>query len=224
MIPFPESGPEFTFPDAESAVIRHAFGAARVILEYGSGGSTMLAAGMPGKLVYSVESDRNWALNLQDHLLASDLPSPATVFHVDIGQTGQWGRPIDKSGWFHYHDYPNAIWDQPYFRHPDVVLIDGRFRVACLLTILMRITRPVEVLFDDYADRRPYHVVEEHLKPRSLIGRMAVFDAVPGLLSTRDISTVYKALAQVTYAGKLTHYSEAAAEAIALRRQEEHLR
>ena len=53
--------PELTLPDAEAALIRAAYAKADVILEYGSGGSTVLASELPGKSVFSVESDRDWA-------------------------------------------------------------------------------------------------------------------------------------------------------------------
>ncbi|EPX78549.1 hypothetical protein thalar_02341 [Litoreibacter arenae DSM 19593] len=43
-------------------------------MEYGSGGTTRLAAQMPGKLIFSVESDLMWALDLQaDHALTFKL-------------------------------------------------------------------------------------------------------------------------------------------------------
>ena len=72
-----------------------------------------------------------------------------------------------------------SIWDLPEFVHPDVVLIDGRFRAACFLTTLFRCTRPLTLLWDDYIDRPAYHEVESLLKPVEMIGRMARFDVVP---------------------------------------------
>jgi protein O-GlcNAc transferase len=37
---------------------------------------------------------------------------------------------------------------------PDVVLIDGCFRVACFLACWANIQRPTTVIFDDYTERR----------------------------------------------------------------------
>ena len=116
-----------TFPPAEAAHLRVAYEDAGSILEYGAGGSTWLAASLPGKLVLSVESDLDWALRLQQALDNAGLPSSAIVHHVDIGPTGDWGRPRDDRAWARFHRYPLEIWDQPCFRHPDVILIDGRF-------------------------------------------------------------------------------------------------
>ena len=51
--------------------------------------------------------------------------------------------------------------------------------MACWLTVLFRITRPVTVLFDDYIDRAYYHRVEDLVKPAEMIGRMARFELAP---------------------------------------------
>jgi hypothetical protein len=171
--------PELTFPPAEADLVRACYQQARVILEYGSGGSTQLAASLPGKFVISVESDRDWAIDLQGQLDRAGLPSPAIVWHVDIGITGRWGRPTSDESWQKYHHYPLSIWSEPFFRHPDVVLIDGRFRAACFVATVMRIDKPVTVLFDDYAERPAYHVVEKLAKPVRTIGRMAEFQIEP---------------------------------------------
>ena len=171
--------PELTLPGAEAELLRRSYGDARVILEYGSGGSTVVAAQQPGKLVFSVESDRNWAMSLQHKMDQADLPSPAILHFVDIGQTGRWGRPKNDQGWRNYHRYPTGIWSEPFFRQPDLVMIDGRLRPACFVTACLRTRQPITILFDDYAVRPMYHVVEELVKPVETVGRMAVFQVAP---------------------------------------------
>lgn len=192
--------PKLTLPKAEADTLRAAYKAARVILEYGSGGSTALAAGMPGKLIFSVESDPDWAIATQRYLDTADLPSPAILFPVDIGPTGAWGRPLNDRAWQRFPDYPLAIWDAPFFRHPDLILIDGRFRAACLATACLRITRPVTVLFDDYVNRPAYHVVEAFARPRECIGRMAVFDLVPQAYTGDQMAAMIRCFAHVSLA------------------------
>jgi hypothetical protein len=189
-----------TLPPEEAECLRRHYEAARVILEYGSGGSTRLAAEMPGKYVLSVESDRDWAIRLQRELDEARLPSSALVWHVDIGATGAWGRPKDDRAWARFHRYPMAIWDQPFFRHPDVILIDGRFRAACFAAACLRIARPVTVLFDDYVGRPRYHLVEVLAQPAEVVGRMAVFRIEPGRVAPEDLSAVMGMFSQVTYA------------------------
>lgn len=178
-----ESAFKLTFPEAEAACLRKAYEKADVILEYGSGGSTCLAADLPNKLIFSVETDRAWARDLQVELDRVDRKSSAIVSYIDIGPTGHWGRPLDAAHWSRFHRLPMAIWDEPFFRHPDVVLVDGRFRAACLVATCLRITRPVQLLFDDYTVRPIYQAVEKIVKPTKIVGRMAVFDLTPGLIT-----------------------------------------
>ena len=53
--------PELTLPTAEAEWLRDAYGRAGSILEYGSGGSTVMASELADKVIHSVESDRDWA-------------------------------------------------------------------------------------------------------------------------------------------------------------------
>ncbi len=170
-----------TLPDAEAAFLRAAYAEAAVILEYGSGGSTVVAAELPGKTVFSVETG---------YFNANTTASAVTLHHVDIGATREWGKPVDDSGWRRYHHYPLSVWDRADFRHPDVVLIDGRFRVGCLLAALHRITRPVLALFDDYAPRPAYHRAEAWVKPARMVGRMACFQLEPRALPMAELSRI----------------------------------
>ncbi len=161
-------------------MLERLYGEHDVILEYGSGGSTLLAAGQDHSLVMSVESDRDWAGNMRA-VLARDFPdAPVQVFHADIGKTGKWGWPKNERAWARFHSYPLAVWDQPWFRHPDLVLVDGRFRIGCFLATLLRIERPVTLLFDGYVDRPHYaEAVETFARPVELVGRMARFELEP---------------------------------------------
>lgn len=171
--------PVLTLPEAEAEALRAAYGAAGVVLEYGSGGSTVLAAELAKKRIFSVESDAAWARGMEGWFAAHPPASPVVLHWVDVGPTKDWGMPVTDKGWRKYHHYPLSVWDRADFLHPDVVLVDGRFRPACLLTVLYRITRPVVVLFDDYKGRAVYHSVEKFVKPVALIGRMARFELQP---------------------------------------------
>lgn len=166
---------------AERQVLRQAYGAARVVLEYGSGGSTLVAA-RQRRTVFSVESDAAWAAMMRDWFAQNPANARVHLHHVDVGPTAAWGRPVDASTAERWPDYALSVWQRDDFRHPDVVLIDGRFRTACFIATAAKITRPVTVLFDDYARRRSYHRVEQVLAPSGIIGRMALFDLVPGLV------------------------------------------
>lgn len=171
--------PELTFIPEVSAFLRETYAAADVILEYGSGGSTVLASEMVGKTVYSVESSRVWAKMMRAWFEQAQPPSMPVVQHVNVGPTGKWGTPVDGSAFRRYHLYPCSIWDTEDFQHPDVVLVDGRFRVACALTVMLRATREVALLFDDYEGRKGYHMIEDFLEKTAVVGEMAKFKIKP---------------------------------------------
>lgn len=171
--------PELTLPEAEAAMLRAAYEGAGTILEYGSGGSTVMAAEL-GKRVLSVESDQAWAKMMRDWFAQNPAPGEVDVIWSDIGPTKEWGHPVDDSEWKRFARYPLEVWDLPEFAHPDVVLVDGRFRVGCALAAAYRVTRPVALYFDDYMNRQQYHEVEDFLgRPTATAGRMVRFDLTP---------------------------------------------
>lgn len=184
-------GYEISMPDAERERLVEAYAAADTILEYGSGGSTILAS-LLGKRVYSVESDIQWASDIATVVETHFSEGATVIAPVDIGPTKAWSFPVDSAGYAAYSNYPNAVWDREDFSPPDVILIDGRFRTACLMTALQRVRRPTPVLFDDYAERPYYHWVEALAKPVAMHGRMAEFRidrlAIPEAFFSRMIA------------------------------------
>ena len=184
-----ETAPAFEmfFPEEVLGYVTRHYASAPSILEYGSGGSTVLAAEL-GARVISVESDKAWADRLTVHLAGSS--TLALVHHVDIGPTGNWGRPLRTEAAARYHRYALSVWDRPDLGEPDLVLIDGRFRAACLAAVMMRAKRPTTVLFDDYAPRGYYHAVEKLARKEETIGRMARFTVTPGPIPPEMLTEV----------------------------------
>jgi hypothetical protein len=167
--------PELTFIPEVGDLVRKHYEAADVILEYGSGGSTVMASEMPGKTIFSVESSRVWTKMMRGWFEEAQPVSMPVMQHVNIGPTGKWGSPRGTDGFKRYHLYPLSIWDSEEFKHPDVILVDGRFRVACALTAMLRCERETTLLFDDYEGRKGYHVIEDYLKKEEVVGNMARF-------------------------------------------------
>lgn len=188
--PLADRAPVLTLPEAEAEAVVRAYEAAGVILEYGSGGSTVLAAEMAGTTIYSVESDAEWLQGLADYFVENPPLARVVLHHADIGPTGPWGMPTEAKSYETFWRYPLAVWDRTDFLHPDLVLIDGRFRSACFLATLYRITRPVKLLWDDYADRPAYHEVERLARPVALHGRMAEFHLEPAMIATADLAWI----------------------------------
>ena len=116
---------------------------------------------------------------------------------IDIGPTCSWGFPADDSGIKRWPQYTTMPWQHlnEMGWKPDLVLVDGRFRTACLLAALFHLAPGAKVLFDDYGTRQHYWLVEQVLKPVSLHGRLAVFE-VPAL-STDALRIAANLLSQV---------------------------
>ena len=181
--------PEIAMPPAEKAAVEAHYRRARVILEYGSGGSTVFAARHTGAAITAIESDAAWAENLRQGLEAHGLMRPGIdIRHANIGPTKEWGMPRSHNDWRRYWSLPVAVWQGVDAPAPDVVLIDGRFRLGCFAATLIHTTRPVTVLWDDYADRAGYAVAESFVPVTERIGRMARFELKPTTLSNADFS------------------------------------
>ena len=173
--------PVLTMPEDAQQALREHYEGASVILEYGSGGSTVVAGEMQAKTVFSVESDRRWARKMR-RWFQENPPNTGTevsISWVNIGQTKKWGFPANRDKADLYPRYPLSIWQSDGFKHPDVVLVDGRFRVGCALATAFNIKRPITLLFDDYGDRPRMQVAEEFLSKPELVGRMAIFKVEP---------------------------------------------
>lgn len=182
--------PKLTFPSEICNWVEQLYETAETILEYGSGGSTVMASEKPGKTVFSVESDLAWCQKMQDYFDTAGTASSVTLHYANIGSVGKWGRPTTDKRWQRYHRYPNSVWDRADFRAPDLVLVDGRFRAACVMTTLLRTERPVTLLFDDYVGRKQYQRVEQFIKPVEIRGRMARFEISPTSLPRHNFTEV----------------------------------
>ena len=187
--------PELTFPGEVGEWVRETYAAATVILEYGSGGSTVLASEMAGKRIFSVESDRRWSRRLRAYLDHAGTASPVHLHYANIGKTGKWGRPVDHDGHSRFHQYALGVWDHPDFEAPDTVLIDGRFREACFYAVMLRCTIKTVVLFDDYLNRKSYHAVERFAEPVEMRGRMAKFELRKRAMPREDLTRIIGAFA-----------------------------
>jgi hypothetical protein len=81
--------------------------------------------------------------------------------HADIGPVQALGTPLlprPQQIWRRYHQ---NIWNSVTARDLDIVLVDGRFRVACACQALLRCKEDTPVLFHDFWDREHYHGILE---------------------------------------------------------------
>ena len=150
----------------------------KCFLEYGAGGSTRLAARMGVGHIFSVESDVEFSKNVVRQTLADNAERNLVMKTPNIGVTGALGFPVDNSKFHRWPGYALDIWDdiRKAGQSPDLVLVDGRFRVACFVTCMIFCDENVEILFDDYVGRTTQYGMAARLcKPTRIVGRMAVF-------------------------------------------------
>ena len=145
----------------------------KLYLEFGSGGSTVLANSL-GVASISVESDRFYAKAVRSGL---QHPETARIEVPPMGITAEWGMPLffrRKKG----RRYIAAGFDALEGRFPDFILVDGRYRVGCALESARQaylVGKTALLMLDDYEGRAFYQFVEDHLGPPDRIGRAALF-------------------------------------------------
>ena len=158
---------QFLF-DGDDHIFKKIVGASQAYGEYGCGKSTIwVGKNFPSTLKNSVDTSMQWVTRVNAQLGAN------VVEHIDVGDVGDWGRPKNLERRKNFILYAESLWDKEV--DYDIVLIDGRFRVLCFLTSLLRCDTGTTILFDDYRDRPHYHVVEEFVKPVDFCGRQAAF-------------------------------------------------
>jgi hypothetical protein len=130
------------------------------ILEYGCGASTIFLAKLGFKL-FSIESSRSWARSVQNEASLNNLD--ITIVHKNIGPTISYGFPYPKMQPIFKYIYPRYInLEFVKERIIDSVVVDGRFRVACVANCLKNLNpKPRIILIDDFYSRSEYGVLEK---------------------------------------------------------------
>jgi hypothetical protein len=138
-------------------------------VEIGCGQSTVFAAKMQNlKKIVCIDTSKAWLDIVQEVATNKDI----IACHADFGTLAEWGRPTSYSKINALNKYTSAIFDHC---QPDLILIDGRFRVFSFLYAMANSREGTKILFDDYTNRPHYHIVEKEIKPKELFGRQALF-------------------------------------------------
>lgn len=135
---------------------------ATVYFEYGSGGSTYQASIRANiRKIYSVESDIEWQKRLVNTITSNTI---TYMFNEMDTRPNTWGNPGPNSTLTQHIQYSNQIKNLTREEQQtiDLVCIDGRFRVACCLKCFDSIGPDCVIAFDDFLDRKYYHVVLEY--------------------------------------------------------------
>ena len=138
--------------------------------EYGCGDSTLYVLENFNIRIYSVDTSIEWI-----ELIKKKSTKNLNIKHIDIGKVKflKWGLPETLDKRKEFINYCYWLWQQN--PKPDLVLIDGRFRVCSFLVSLKMASPGTKIIFDDYVYNPEYHLVEEFIKPIRQNKRQALF-------------------------------------------------
>ncbi|MGL4729288.1 MAG: hypothetical protein ACRCWO_11075 [Bosea sp. (in: a-proteobacteria)] len=165
----------------EEELLRHEIAGAASYLEWGMGGSTLTALELVAGPIMSIESDPTYIAAVRGHqgMLDAEASGRLTLVHVDVGPVGPWGFPRDLGTKPQWSGYAMSPWRVP-GHSPSRILVDGRFRVACVAATILHGPVNARILLHDYNDGHPmrnYEVVESIARLDVLVGTLAVFVA-----------------------------------------------
>lgn len=147
-------------------------------LEFGSGGSTMHTLQKSKTKIHSVESSLEWINYMSKYLIINSALDKRLFFHyVDIGATKEWGHPVSNDSKDLFPKYSQDIFRSLDLKKLDTVFIDGRFRVACLLSVILNTpsTAGPIILFHDFWNREKFHVVLKYVTEIERVDTLGVF-------------------------------------------------
>ncbi len=167
-------------PPRVSRAVGEAIQDAKWYLEWGTGGSTYLAAHLGVARFWSIESDPSWIDEVrQDSFLAqAERVGRLELRHVDLGEVGRWGwpkSPINDLQAVEYELSPVLNVLLEFEGQPGVAFVDGRFRVACAAAGLGLLPLGSAVIVDDYVGRPHYEDLALWAGVPEIVGRAAKF-------------------------------------------------
>ncbi len=157
-------------------------------LEFGSGNSTLMAK-LLHKKFYSVESDKNFYFFMKKKFNLNN------YFLRDLGFVKYYSIPLffkmrkkilKKKALKYSNDILNVMSKKKIF--PDLILIDGRYRVLtalCIHQYLRRNKKKSLIIIDDYKERKFYHILKNFFEIK-MIGRFGILERI----KNRDVTNL----------------------------------
>ena len=178
----------------ESDFFKECLSGVRRYYEYGIGGSTLFAWNLLNKSglnfkVFGIDTSSEWVEKVK---AAINDDMHVELEFLNIGPTENWGHPVDKTPNLELWPlYPMGIYRILKYRELDLVLIDGRFRVACLIQTVLACQTFTKILIHDYENRPFYHVIEKWVSKKKSVGTLALFEKKE--LTKNDVLEMQKA-------------------------------
>lgn len=158
-------------------------------LEFGLGGSTLRAIQKSKAMICSVESSSEWLRFIRKYLFVRYFENKRlNIFLVNIGPTGKWGYPKSEDPQEIFEVYSSSVFDLVDKKSIDLAFIDGRFRVACTLKLILEChqNNKLRILIHDFWDREQYHIVLKYLDTVRRAGTIGLFSVMNNI----DIESV----------------------------------
>ena len=155
--------------DGDDKLFKFYLNECNLYFEYGVGKSTRWVLDNTKSDIIAIDTDKQWiaSIDLNNDSLR------AKLIWIDLGDLSNWGRPNSYKHRDRFLDYIGGIWK--FNKKADIILIDGRFRVACFFHSFLYSKTDTLIIFDDYLNRPWYHIVEEVLPIYKLCGRQGFF-------------------------------------------------
>jgi hypothetical protein len=156
----------------------------RFYYEFGSGGSTAAAIAAPNvQKIISMESDTGFYESTATALQSEK----CTRILVEVGCRNNWGNPEkghDGSLYFTHIDSLSEV--------PDLLLVDGRWRVACALHAWHKMNADSVLLFDDFVGRAFYYSVAPYFETIETVGRIVALRKRASVTPLPDLISFYE--------------------------------
>ena len=128
--------------------------------EYGSGGSTYQASIRVNiKCIVSVESDIVWYNLLSNKITHCNFHFKLIDLKCKPNNLGYPSELCSENDKISYSDAIKNKISKETSNKLDLILIDGRYRVACALKIHSIVNNNCKIIFDDFLNRPHYHII-----------------------------------------------------------------
>jgi len=163
--PYPVLYP-FVMSKDEKVIFDEAIKESQHFLEFGMGGSSLRALQKSKAKIYTVESSTDWINQMRKYFIVKIFENKRLyIFNVNIGPTGKWGYPTSDNDQNLFEAYSSNIFESIDRKSIDLALVDGRFRVACTLKIILSCheNNDLRILIHDFWNREHYHILLKYL-------------------------------------------------------------
>jgi len=191
--PYPLFYP-FVMSQEEKIVFDGAINESRHYLEFGLGGSSLRAIQKSKANIYTVESSPEWINHMRKYVILRYMENKRLhIFPVDIGPTRDWGYPKPDNDQNLFEAYSSAIFESINRKSIDLVLVDGRFRVACTLKTIMlcRDNKNLKILIHDFWNREHYHILLKYLDVVKRVDTIGLF-AIKNYIDIESVKKDYE--------------------------------